>query len=120
MLTWPALHLVEELPSDGALNGKADDFLTGVVVALLLVGLLAAGWLSPLRVVLPMVFLIGVGVPFLYDAVSPRGCPEGASGMDCLPIWFGALYALPGVLIVCLGWLLRLATGSPATPLIHR
>jgi hypothetical protein len=57
-VTWPALLIVDGWPSGGALNGKADDFITGAIAALLIVGLLAAGWLKPLRVVLVAVLFV--------------------------------------------------------------
>jgi len=107
LVTWPALLLVEELPSDGALNGKADDVVTGAIVTALLVGLLAAGWLGPLWAVAVAVLVVGIAVPVLLDAVAPRGCPAGATGMDCLPASFAGGLALPGVLVVCCGALLR-------------
>src|SRR5688572_4282621 len=52
VLTWPALLMADEFAVYGGLSAKADDFMTGAIVALLIAGLLAAGWLKPLRVVL--------------------------------------------------------------------
>jgi hypothetical protein len=118
VITWPALLAAEGLPSDGWLNGKADDLVTGGIVALLILGLLAAGWLEPLRTVLVAVLLFGFGVPVLYEAVNPTECPVGVSGMDCLPVSFAAVWALPGLLLVLVGWAVRRAAGLPSIPLL--
>ena len=102
VVTWPALLVADQLPSDGVLNGKADDFLTGGISALLIVGLLAAGWLKPRWAVLVAVCFLGFAVPMLYETLQPTDC-EGESGMDCIPVSFNALFALPGVLLVLVG-----------------
>jgi hypothetical protein len=118
LITWPSLLAAEGLPSDGWLNGKFDDFVTGVVVALLFVGLLAAGWLTPLRTVLVAVLLVGFGVPILYEMLNPTECPVGVSGMDCIPVSFGGIWALPGLLVVLVGRAVRRAAGLPNIPLL--
>jgi len=114
------LLAADELPSDGWLNGKADDFVTGCIAALLIVGLLAAGWLKPLRTVLVAVFLLGVCVPFLYEALEPTECPAGVSGMDCVPVSAGAFWVLPGLLLVLVGRVVRRAAGLPSIQLVPR
>jgi hypothetical protein len=120
VITWPALLASDELPPDGWLNGKADDLVTGSIVALLILGLLAAGWLKPLRTVLVAVLLFGVGVPVLYETVNPTECPADVSGMDCVPVSIGAVWALPGLLLVLAGWVVRRAAGLPSIPLPPR
>ena len=118
VLTWPALLVVDQSPSGGVLNGKADDFLTGGVIALLIVGLLAAGWLKPRWAVLGAVLFLGFGVPMLYEALQPTHCPEGESGMDCIPVSFSAAFALPGVLLVLMGSIARSAARLPQIELL--
>ena len=120
LVTWPALLVVDQLPSDGALNGKADDFLTGGIVALLIVGLLAAGWLKPRWAVLVAVLFLGFGAPMLYETLQPTECPEGESGMDCIPVAFSAVFALPGVLLVLVGSVARSVAGSAQIELLPR
>lgn len=112
--------VADQLPSDGALNGKADDFLTGGIVALLIVGLIAAGWLKPRRAVLVAVLFLGFAVPLLYEILQPTDCPSGESGMDCIPISFSAVFALPGVLLVLVGSVARSAAGLPQIELLPR
>lgn len=111
---------MDQSPSDGALNGKADDFLTGGIVALLIVGLLASGWLKPRWAVLVAVFFLGFGVPILYGAVQPPECPVGVTGIDCIPVSFSAVFALPGVLLVLVGSVARSAAGLPQIELLPR
>jgi hypothetical protein len=120
VVTWPALLIVDGLPSDGALNGKADDLMTGGIVAVLIVGLLAAGWLKPLRVVLVAVLFNGFGAPILYEALHPTVCPVGVGGMDCIPASFNAVLALPGLLLVIAGAVVRRAAGFPIIELRPR
>jgi len=122
VVTWPALLLADELPADGALNGKADDLVTGVLVALVLAGLLAAGWLRPLWLVLVAVLVVGAGAPLLYESLRPDDCPAGAGagGLDCLPVSLAAVYALPAVLVVLCGRLVRRAAGAPSVDVLPR
>ncbi len=110
---------MDQLPSDGALNGKADDFLTGGIVALLIVGLLAAGWLKPKWAVLVAVCFLGIVAPMLYETLQPTHCPANESGMDCIPVSFSAVFALPGVLLVLVGSVARSAAGLPQIALLH-
>lgn len=118
VVTWPALLAVDLSPTNGALNGKTDDFLTGGIVALLIVGLLAAGWLKPRWAVLVAVLFLSFAVPMLYEVLQPTDCPEGESGMDCIPVSFSAVYALPGVLLVLVGSVARSAAGLPQIELL--
>ena len=118
VVTWPALLVVDGLPSDAPLAGKTDDFVTGGIVALLIVGLLAAGWLKPRWAVIGAVLFIGFGVPMLYEALHPTHCPEGESGMDCPSAVFSAVFALPGVLLVLMGSVARSAAGLPPVQLL--
>ena len=120
MVSWSALFAAEELPQDGALNGKADDVVTGLIVALLVVGLFAAGWLRPLWPVLIGVLVIGVAVPVLYEAVRPTVCSAYVSGMDCIPESFSAVYAVPGLLVVLTGSCARRLAGLPTVPPTER
>jgi hypothetical protein len=106
-LTWPALLLADELPRDRALNGKFDDFVTGGILAVLLAGLIAAGWLRPLWMVLTVIVVLGVGVPLVYEALDPTVCRSDISGMDCLHKSFAALLALPGVVVMLCSALVR-------------
>ena len=121
-MSWPALFVVEELPQDGALNGKLDDFVVGGILALLIIGLIAAGALRPLWAVLASVLAVGVGVPLLYEAVRPTVCPAGASGMDCIPadLYWSAVLALPGLVLVLVGAGVWSAAGLPKIRLIPR
>lgn len=119
-MTWPALLLSDELPADGLLNGKADDFVTGGLVALLIIGLLAAGWLRPLWPALIAVAVLGLGVRVVCQALAPTRCPPGLSGIDCLPVSFSAVYAAPGLLLVLFGSLVRRAAGWPGVDLFSR
>ena len=102
-LTWPALLAADELPGDGALNGKFDDIVTGTLLVLLLVGLLAAGLLRPLWAVLVAVAVFGIAVPVIYEAVRPTECPADVSGMDCPSNALAGVLVLPGLLVVLLG-----------------
>jgi hypothetical protein len=118
LVSWPALLAADELPQDGALNGKADDFVTGGIVTLLIVGLLAAGWLRPMWAVLVAILAVGVAVPILYELVRPTVCPAGVSGMDCIPGSFSAIAALPGLLLVLAGAGVRRVAGLRKVPLL--
>ena len=109
---------MDQSPTDGALNGKTDDFLTGGIVALLIVGLLAAGWLKPRWAVLVGVLFLGLAAPMLYETLQPTDCPERDSGMDCIPVSFSAVFALPGVLLVLVGSVARSAAGLPQIELL--
>ena len=118
VVTWPALLVADQLPSDGALNGKADDFLTGGIIALLIFGLLASGWLKPKWAVLVAVCFLGIAVPMLYANLQPTHCPVNESGMDCIPVSFSAVLALPGVLLVLVGSAARRTAGLPQIALL--
>jgi hypothetical protein len=120
VVTWPALLASDQLPADGALNGKADDAVTGGLVALLLVGLLAAGWLKPLLAVVSAVFVVGAAFPIVYGALAPRECPSGISGMDCLPVSLAAFYAPLAILVVLCGSLVRRVAGSAPIDVLSR
>lgn len=109
--------MADELAVYGGLNAKADDFMTGGIVALLIAGVLAAGWLKPLRVVLGAVLLVGVAAPVLYETLNPTVCPDGGGGMDCIPVSFNAAFAVPGLLLVLAGSLVRRAAGLPSIEL---
>ena len=120
VVTWPALLTIAGLPADGAMSGKVDDLVTGGIVAWLIVGLLAAGWLKPLRVVLLAVLFVGFAAPILYEALHPTVCPEDTGGMECIPVSFNALFAVPGLLLVLLGSFVRRAAGLPKIELRPR
>ena len=63
--------------------------------------------------VLIAVVVLGVGVPIVYDALRPPDCPPDVSGIDCLPVSFAAVYAVPGLLLVLCGSIVRRAGGMP-------
>ncbi len=82
--------------------------------------LLAAGWLKPRWAVLVAVFFLGLAVPMLYETLQPTDCPAGESGMDCIPVSFTAVFALPGVLLVLVGSVARSAAGLRQIELLPR
>jgi hypothetical protein len=90
----------------------------GRIVTLLIVGLLAAGWLRPLWAALVAVLAVGVAVPILYEAVRPTVCPVGANGTDCIAVSLSAIAALPGLLLVLVGAGVRSVAGLPKVPLL--
>ena len=94
--------------------------MTSVILTLSVIGFLAAGWLRPLWAALAGVLIWGAGVPILYEVLRPTECPQGMSGIDCLPASFAALGALPALVLVLGGWVVRRLFGSPSTDLLPR
>lgn len=113
VLAWPALFAADYLPSDGLLNGKADDLVTGGVVVWLVLGLLVTGWLEPLWPALVATLLLGLGVPVLDDALR-------YGGSSSFTLVLGALCAFVGMLLVVGGAALRIVARSSSVSFLPR